>query len=118
MLVSAMLAFIGVLGLGMILGCARQDPIDRVVMRVNSESVPSYLYTPINLAESASPERCISELANRGKFRAVKILKTRDVVTTFGHYTAVLVDADNRQEVVLLQPTKTNRWYWKIYDTK
>ena len=115
---SGALSFIGVLGLGVILGCARQDPIDRVVARVNSESVPSYIYTPINLAESASPERCISELANRGMLTAFRILETRDVVTTFGHYTAVLVDADKRQEVVLLQPMKTNRWYWKIYDTR
>jgi hypothetical protein len=118
MRVSAMFPFIEVLGLSVILGCARQDPIDRVVTRMNSESVPSYLYTPISLAGSASPERCIAELANRGRLTNFKILEARDVVTTFGHYTAVLVDADNRQKVVLLKPVKTNAWYWKIYDIK
>src|SRR5690348_6837496 len=61
-------AIIQVLFIAMLLpGCSRQDPIDRLMAKVEQESVGSYPFTPIALPDNAPPEQCISILTSRGE---------------------------------------------------
>ena len=101
-----------------LLGCSHHDPIDRLMDTVSNEGFSSYMFVPIKLSETASPEQCISNLTSRGDFQSPKILKTRQVHTSLENYTAVLLDTDAGQKIVLLHPEKTNAWYYKIYDAK
>jgi hypothetical protein len=112
------------------LGCSRRDPFDKVMDYVSHESVPSYMFVPVQLPATASPEQLISALTVRGEFGhlniysgSIKILQTRSVHTTppmSKNYTAVLLDTNLGQKMVLLQPQTFNGtwhgWYWKIYD--
>jgi hypothetical protein len=99
---------------------------------VSHETVPSYMFMPIQLPATASPEQLISTLTVRGEFGrlniysgSIKILQTRSVHTTppiSEAYTAVLLDTNLGQKIVLLQPQnfkgKWHGWYWKVYDVK
>jgi hypothetical protein len=107
-------------------GCSRKDSIERLMDKLPYERVPSYLFNPIDLPETASPEQCISVLTNRGDLRPRKILEIRKTQTTeratdgnpIERFTAVLMDTDAGQKILLLQPMGTNRWYFKIYDAR
>jgi hypothetical protein len=115
-----------------LLGCSRSDPFNRVMDYVSHESVPSYMFVPVQLPATASPEQLISALIVRGEFGrlniysgSIKILQTRAVHTVppmLESYTAVLLDTNLGQKIVLLQPQsfdgKWHGWYWKIYDVK
>jgi hypothetical protein len=106
--------------------CSRKDPIERLMDKVPYESVPSYLFAPINLPETASPEQCISVLTNRGDLHLRKIMEIRNAQTAprrkndvpVEKFTAVLMDTDAGQKILLLKPMETNRWYFKIYDAR
>jgi len=105
-----------------LLGCRQRDPIDRVVEIASNQMVPSYLFKPIDLAETASPGQLVSALAKRGDLHGPTVMKARDVQMPEGRYTAVLLDTWDGKRVVLLQPmTRKDRfagWYYKIYETK
>jgi hypothetical protein len=123
------LCFIAVLAF-ILLGCSRRDPFDRVMDYVSHESVPSYMFMPVDLPATASPEQLISALKVRGDFGSrqiytgsVKILETRSVNTEPPMslaYTGVLIDTNLGHKMVLFQPLsskgKWGGWYWKIYD--
>jgi len=102
----------------LISGCSRQDSIDSLMKRVESESVPSYLFAPIQLPTNATPEQCIAVLTSRGDVHVQKILEVRPAHTSQENFTAVLFDSDAGQKIVLLRPLHTNDWYFKIYDAK
>jgi len=118
----------------LLLGCSRRDPFDRVMDYVSHEWIPSYLYMPIDLPATASPPQLISALKVRGEFDyanvdggSIKIVETRSVHVAppiAQAYTAVLLDTDHGQMIVLFQPEplhpkgKWQSWYWKIYDVK
>src|SRR5262249_33570403 len=101
-----------------LLGCSRQDPIDRLMVKVENQSVPSYVFKPIELPDTASPEQCISVLTSRGQLHLPKILQVRHAHASFGSFTAVLLDSNDGQKIVLLRPWQTNGWYFRIYDAK
>ncbi|HSY10392.1 MAG TPA: hypothetical protein VK840_05700 [Candidatus Dormibacteraeota bacterium] len=113
-----------------LLGCSHRDSIDRLMDKVPYEEVPSYLFMPIQLPETASPEQLISVLTKRGEFHNPKILQTRHVHTTprpkdqipVESYTAVLLDTNPGRKIVLLQPQsfkgRWHGWYYKIYDAE
>ena len=121
--------FIGLIAF-VLLGCSRRDPFDRVMHYVSHESVPSYMFFPIPLPETATPEQLVSALKARGEFGArniyswsIKIVETRTVHTEppiSETYTAVLLDTNLGQKMVLFQPLgrrgKWEGWYSKIYD--
>ncbi len=79
-----------------------------------------YMYFPIKLPKTASPVQCLSVLTNRGNLTYRKILEIRPVHMEPGgtNYTAVLLDTDTGQKIVLLAPEETNSWYFQIYDAK
>jgi hypothetical protein len=107
-----------VLAATLLLGCSRQDPVDRLMGKVEQQSVPSYLVKPIELPDTASPEQCISALTIRGALHLPKILQVRQAHTSIENFTAVLLDSNDGQKIVLLRPSHTNSWYFRIYDAK
>ena len=114
------LAFIISAASVLLLGCSRQDPIDRLMRRVETESVPSYLFQPIELPTNATPDQCIAVLTKRGEIHVQTVLETRPAHTAYESFTAVRFESDAGQKIVLLQPLpkSTNRWYYRIYDIK
>ena len=125
------LCFIAVIAF-VLLGCSRSDPFDRVMDYVSHESVPSYMFVSVQLPANATPQQLISALTVRGEFGrlniysgSIKIVETRSVNTAppmLEAYTAVLLDTNLGQKIVLLQPENFKSgwhgWYWKIYDVK
>jgi hypothetical protein len=113
-------AFIIIAVAALFLGCSRQDPIDRLMTRVETEPVPSYLFQPIQLPTNATPDQCIAVLTKRGEVHVQKILETRPAHTAYESFTAVRFESDAGQKILLLQPLpkSTNRWYYRIYDVK
>jgi len=110
-----------------LLGCAQRDPIDKVVEIASNEDAPSYMFKPIELAETATAEQLVSALTSRGALHTPTVVKAREVqmretTNSTGHYTAVLLDTGDGKKVVLLQPmSRKDRfagWYFRIYDTK
>ena len=113
----------------MLSGCSHDDPIDRLMAKVSHERVGSYLFTPINLPETASPEQLIAALYDRGHFHDehltdIKIVEIRAVQTRprderipAESYTAVLLDTSAGRKIMLFQPIKGG-WYFKMYDAK
>ena len=113
-----------------LLSCSRSDSFDRVMYTVSHETVPSYMFVAIQLPAAASPQELIHALIVRGEFgsmqitsTSIKILQTRSVQTEppmSEKYTAVLLDTNLGQKMVLFQPLsskgKWDGWYWKIYD--
>ena len=113
-----------------LLGCSRRDPIDRVMDRVSNESAPSYLFVPVQLPATATPEQLVSALKVRGEFGqlniysgSVKIVETRSIHHALSipeAYTAVLLDTNLGRRMVLFEPlsskSKWGGWYWRIYD--
>lgn len=112
------LAFLATMAAVSILGCSRQDPIDRVIGKVEHESVPSYLFVPIALPATATPDQCVAALSKRVNLGSHRILEVRQTNILFSHYTAVLLDTGIEKKVVLLEPMGTNGWYYRVYDTK
>jgi hypothetical protein len=123
--------FLGILIALGLLGCSRKDPFDRVMDHVSHETVLSYPFVPIKLPATTTPEELISALKVRGVFQreqitSIKIMQVRSVHTSPPsvpeEYTAVLLDTDAGQKVVLFRPLKSEtgmeEWYWKIYDAK
>jgi hypothetical protein len=120
------LYFIAVIAF-VLLGCSRSDPFDRVMDYVSHESVPSYMFVPVQLPATATPEQLIHALTVRGEFGrlniysgSIKIVETRSVHTAppmLEAYTAILLDTNLGQKIVLLKPM-SHGWYWKIYDVK
>jgi len=100
--------------------------------RVSHESVPSYPFNPIKLPATATPEELITALSKRGlselghfNFASYKLSEIRPVQTEppiSEKFTAVRLDTDRGQKIVLLRPmqNKTNwiGWYYKIYDAR
>ena len=115
-----------------VVGCGHRDPIERLMHEVSSEHVPSYPFKPIGLAATATPEELISALSKRGpselghfNFASYKISEIRPVQTEppiSEKFTAVRLDTDRGQRIVLLRPmqNKTNwiGWYYKVYDAR
>jgi hypothetical protein len=101
-----------------IVGCSHRDPVDRLMERVEHERVPSYAFAPIRLPETASAEQCISYLTNGGGLRVQKILEIRQVHALNQNFTAVRLDTDAGQKIVLLKPLDTNKWYFRIYEAQ
>ena len=107
-------------------GCATQDPFDRLMTEVGHEDVPSYLYVPIDLPATASPDQLISTLSKLGEFSGMqitsyKILEVRRVQDkTFrppDDYTAVQLRTNLGQRFVLLRPEEDGHgWYYKVYE--
>ena len=117
---------------GMVTACAPKDPIDRLIVRLEAEtkiiSLTTYPFQPIDLPATASPTQLVAALSNRGDFRkqyaatTVKIVKIREVQTPadarFGKSsTAVLLDSDAGQKIVLFQPMNSG-CYFRIYDSE
>lgn len=117
--------FLGLVAL-VLNGCSHRDPIDRLMAEIPNESVPSYLFKPILLPDTASPELLISNLIAGGNFHGPTILEIRRTHTMppsgsgirVENFTAVLLDAHPGHKIVVLRPMETNRWYYKIYDAK
>jgi hypothetical protein len=121
--------FAVVIALGL-LGCSHMDPIDRVTDEVHHGFVPSYTFAPIDLPQTATPAELISAIFKRSAwesglfdFTSYKILQIRSVPAEFPslpNYTAVLLDTNLGQKVVLLQPlqekSRWHGWYYKIYE--
>jgi hypothetical protein len=114
-----------------ILGCSHRDPnpIDRVMDEVSHEQVVSYAFNPIKLPNSATPQQLITALSKRSApelgyfdFTSYKILQIRPVQTTppFEKFTAVLLDTNLGQKVVLFRPmgngTNSIGWYYRRFD--
>ena len=117
--------FIGLVAL-VLSGCSHRDPIDRLMAEIPNESVPSYLYSPIRLPDTASPQMLISNLTSCGELHDATILEIRQTHTTppagYGipveDFTAVLLDTHGGRKILVLRPESTNRWYFKIYDAR
>ncbi len=114
-----------------LLGCSHRDPIDRLVAEVSNEGPTFYMFAPVQLPATASPKELISALTVRGEFgsrqitsTSIKILQIRAVHIgpDSQDYTAVLLDTNLGQKIVLLQPQSLNGkwrgWYYKVYDAK
>ena len=110
-------------------GCSPRDPIDRLMEKVSHEGPTSYMFAPIKLPETASPQQCIADLTKSGQFRGrsgvllkPKILEIRQVHDGFrGNITAVLLDDGEGRKIVLLQPQLgrvRDEWFYRIYDAK
>ena len=107
-------------------GCSRRDPIDALMAKIPNEDVPSYLFRPIALPRTASPEMLISNLTSRGELQNPKVLEIRQTHTKpqagYGFpvedFTAVLVDAGTGRKIVVFRPLHTNDWYFKVYDAQ
>jgi hypothetical protein len=112
-----------------LLGCSPRDPIDRLMAHL-SYDVPSYPFKPIDLPEAATPDELITALSKRNglelghfDFTSYRITQTRLVHDKFeGTMTAVLLDTNLGEKIVLMQALKYNGgwhgWYYKIYDAK
>jgi hypothetical protein len=87
-------------------GCAQRYPIDRVVEIASKEEVPSYLFMPIDLPETAAAGQLVSALASRGELHTPVLMKVQQVQVRNGHYTAVLLDTGDAKRVVLLRPCR------------
>jgi hypothetical protein len=117
-----------------LLGCSQRatssDVIDRLMVQVAHETVGSYLFVPIDLPATASPEQLVSALSKRGDFgsrqiQSFKIVKIRPAQSgpdDWQRYTAVLLDTNVGQKIVLLRQElakdKWYGWYFNIYDVK
>ena len=111
-------------------GCSQRaappDAIDRLMVKVAQEQVPSYLYQSIKLPATASPEQLVSALSKSGdmywtgmKITSFKIVKVRAAHDNWKHYTAVLLDTNVGQKILLLSPEPDGSgWYHKLYDAK
>ena len=97
-----------------------------MMVEIANEEVPSYLFRPIVLPHTVSPEMLISNLTSRGELRNPKILEIRQTHTRppagYGipveDFTAVLVDIEAGRKIVVFRPLHTNDWYFKFYDAK
>lgn len=120
-----------ILSAAFLVGCGHQDPIDRLVNKVSHESVPSYIFRPINLPATATPKELIAAIYKRGvvyspgfAFATYEIVEVREVQIEPPRrkFTAVLLDTDLGQKIVLLQPlgneTNWHGWYYRTYDAK
>ena len=111
-----------------VLGCSLRDPIDRLEAELSKPQISTHLYQPIELPETASPQECISVLASKDRrlLLSPKVLKMRQVHISIGDWTAVLLDTNDGQKIVLLQflPPKVSSkggmhgWDYWIYDAK
>jgi len=114
-------------------GCSRSpDAIDRLMIEVSHEVVASYMFQPIDLPATASPAQLVATLPNKydiywtgRKITSYKIVLTRAAQSgpnEVERYTAVLLDTNAGQKIVLLRPMTTSGkwdgWYYKIYDVK
>ena len=103
-------------------GCAQRSAIDRVVEIASRDDVPSYLFMPLDLPETAAAEHLVSALARRGELHGPVLMKVQQVQVRSGRYTAVLLNSGDGKRVVLLRPLPGNGsfagWYYKIYDPK
>lgn len=111
-------------------GCSRKDPIDRLMAELPYESVPSYLWMPIKLPATATPEQLLSALSDRGYFQQERIAnftilekKTTQTVPPSSwqlppkKYTAVLLNTDRGQKIMIFgAPVHDRGWYYKMYD--
>jgi hypothetical protein len=113
-----------------LLGCSPRDPIDRLMTKLSNQDVPSYPFKPIELSETATPDQLVSALSKRSvlelghlDFTTYKILNIRLVHDVFKkNYTAVLLDTNLGQKIVLFQALNFKGgwpgWYYRIYDAK
>jgi len=103
------------------------------------QMVKTYMFQPVELPRSASPDSVLRELERRGilsqkGIARYTILQTRAVQTTprdldrqagmhVEDYTAILLETDRGRKIVLLQPPNRSTrqdagWYYRIYDSK
>jgi len=106
-----------------LLGCSHSDPIDRLMVEVTHEVVPSYLIVPIDLPPTASPEQVVSALSKRGDFsnrkiESYKIVKTRAAQSgpnNLDRYTAVLLDTNSTENCALEAYKFQRRLAWMVF---
>lgn len=81
-------------------------------------------FPAIDLPKTATPDEVLAQLFKMTTFgesriTSFKILETKEV-TIRGPlpdtYTAVLIDSDLGQKIVLFQHIKPHRWWTKVYD--
>jgi hypothetical protein len=116
-----------------LLGCSRRiaspDAIDNLMVEVAHEEVPSYLYQSIKLPATATPEQLVSALSKGGdmywtgmkitSFKIVNVRAAQSGPDAWEHYTAVLLDTNVGQKILLLRPEPDGSgWYHKLYDAK
>ncbi len=104
--------------------CSRRDPIDRLMTELSHEGFTSYIFFPIELSKTASPQECIAVLTTRGNLSNPQFLEVRQLRDSLEvAYTAVLLNTTSGRKIVLLRPdppSKSGRdqWYFRIYDAK
>lgn len=108
-------------------GCTHNDPIERLMTQVPFEDCASYMFQPVSLPVTASPQQVIAALSKRGTFRYDQITNFTILEVRKVHsqqegaksvfYSAVLIDSNLGRKIVLLQPENIG-WYYKIYDAK
>jgi hypothetical protein len=115
-----------------LLGCSHRDPIDRLIDEMSHETVLSHPFRPINLLAAASPEQVVAALSKSGdmswevqRITSYKIVEIRAVHSgphDSQQYTAVLLDTNVGQKIVLLRPLhgkgEWSGWYHWTRDVK
>jgi hypothetical protein len=104
-----------------LVGCATtSDPIDRLVSKISSgQDLMSGGFTPLlPLPATASTEEIISK-----EFSCVsyKILQIRQIHIQGNLYTAVLVQTDVNEKILLIHPWSLqgkSGWWVRVYDAK
>jgi len=89
------------------------------LQKVEFSSIP---FRPIDLPTNAPPEKLIAALSNRGDFTNVTIIEIREVQEIFDvprgrHHTAVLLNSNTGQKIVLFQ-RQSDGWEYEIHDAK
>jgi len=108
---------LALIGLLIVLGCARTDPIERVV---RSESANPYfssgMFRAVPLPASASPQEVVGRVI-LGHAGAVTIVTNRTVQISSDSYTAALVQRSvGRQQVVLIRyEPEFSGWWNRVY---
>jgi len=108
-------------------GCAARRPaehasFDDLAFMVETENVPSYMYTPIGLPATDPPKELMATDSARHDLEAHKInryciLESRVINMRGQQHTAVLL-ATNRGQWFADFAYSEEGWYHKLYDTK
>ena len=121
-----------------IAGCCSRSPaspdaIDLRMLRLSEEAIVSYVFQPIDLPRSASPQQLVAALSKRydlhwsdlkiATYKIVKVVDAELGARGSARYTVVLLDTNIGQKIVLFQPMtntggKWGGWYNRICDTK
>ena len=118
-------AAIAAIGIAAILGCARVDPIERVVLTESSNShFPSGMFKPLRLRATASPQDVVRlaithhDPLDLNVLSGVTIVTNRTVQICGESYTAALVQRSiGRQQVVLIRyDSNFSGWWSRVYE--